>query len=207
MRLENTSTSWNRLLPRLGFFALAAVLAVLFTLPVSAQEARYDFRVLATQRTSTAEKEMNEAADAGFVFAALMGGQTGFGGKEAVIVMEKDSATPAGQKRSYRLLATSRTSTMQKEMQQLGDEGFDYRDQTVFESSFGGKETVVILERMPGQASEKIQFRLLATSRTSTMQKELREVGDAGFRLVGMSVGKTALGGAEVVCILRKKVK
>jgi hypothetical protein len=207
MQLENTSTSWNRLLPRLGFSALAAALVLLFAPPVSAQEARYDFRVLATQKTSTAEKEMNAAADAGFVFAAVMGGQTEFGGKEVVIVMEKGSATPAGQTRSYKLLATSRTSTMQKEMQQLGDEGFDYRDQTVFESSFGGKETAVIMERMPGPASEKIQFRLLATSRTSTMQKELREAGDAGFRLVGMSVGKTALGGAEVICILRKKTK
>jgi hypothetical protein len=36
------------------------------------------------------------------------------------------------------------------------------------------------------------------------MQKELQEAGDAGFRLLGMTVAKTALGGAELVSILRK---
>ena len=96
---------------------------------------------------------------------------------------------------------------MQKEMQQLGDGGFDYKSQTVFASTFGGKEVVVIMERAPEQATKKFQFRLLATSRTSTMQKELREAGEAGFRLVGMTVSKTALGGSEVVSILRKEGK
>src|SRR5512140_2407101 len=95
------------------FVCLAA--AGLFLPPLCAQESKYDYRVLATQRTSTAEKEMNEAADAGFVFASVMGGQTGFGGKEVVIVMVKDPAANEGQKRVYKLLATSRTSTMQKE--------------------------------------------------------------------------------------------
>jgi hypothetical protein len=147
---------------------------------------------------------MNEAADAGFVFAAAMGGETGFGGKEVVVIMMKDPSVADGQKRSYKLLATSRTSTMQKEMQQLGDEGFDYRSQTVFSSTFGGKEVVVIMERTPGQAAKRYEFRLLATSRTSTMQKELREAGDAGFRLVGTTVAKTSLGGAELVSIMRK---
>ena len=36
------------------------------------------------------------------------------------------------------------------------------------------------------------------------MQKELREAGDAGFRLVGMTVAKTAFAGSELVSILRK---
>jgi hypothetical protein len=49
-----------------------------------------------------------------------------------------------------------------------------------------------------------VEYKVLATSRTSTMQKELREVGTAGFHLLGMTVAKTAFGGAELVCILRK---
>ena len=108
------------------------------------------------------------------------------------------------QARSYRLLATSRTSTMQKEMHQLGAEGFDYKGQTVFSSTFGGKEVVVIMERPQGEPAQRYEFKLLAASRTSTMQKELREAGEAGFRLVGMTVGKTSIGGSEVVSILRK---
>ncbi len=47
----------------------------------------------------------------------------------------------------YRVLATSKTSTMQKEMQEAGDAGFEYRGQTVFKSAFGGNEVVAILEK------------------------------------------------------------
>ncbi len=146
---------------------------------------------------------MNEAADIGFVFADVMGGETAMGGKEVVVVMLKDPTAPV-QKRAYKLLATSRTSTMQKEMQQLGDEGFEYRGQTVFQSGIAGREVAVIMERDASAAARKIEYRLLATSRTSTMQKELRETGDAGYRLLGMTVAKTSFAGSELVCILKK---
>ena len=101
----------------------------------------------------------------------------------------------------------SRTSTMQKEIQQAGDEGFEYLGQTVFESSFGGREVCVILQRDLQKPVRRYLYRLLATSRTSTMQKELRQMGDDGFEFLGMTVGKTALGGNEVVCFLRKVVE
>lgn len=161
---------------------------------------RTDYRVLATSKTSTMEKEMNEAAEAGFAFAAVMGGDT-MGGKEMVVIMSKNAASG---KKGYKLLATNRTSTMEKEMQQFGSEGFEYRGQTVFESAFGGREVAVILERDLAKPVKPIEYRLLATKRTSTMQKELQEAGDAGYQLVGMTVAKTSFGGAEVVSILKK---
>jgi hypothetical protein len=164
--------------------------------------ATYEYRVLATTRTSTMEKEMNEAAGAGFVFGGVMGGETAFGGKEVVLVMQKDTSAPASGKHTYKLLATSKTSTMQKEMQELGDEGFEYRGQTVFQSGIAGREVAVIMER--GPSGKKIEYRLLATSKTSTMQKELRQEGGSGYRLVGMTVAKTAFAGSELVCILQK---
>jgi hypothetical protein len=171
------------------------------------QETAYGYRVLATTKTSTMEKEMNEAAEAGFVVAATMGGETAFGGKEAVVVMIKDPAKSSEKKRIYRLLATSKTSTMQKEMQQFADEGFEYIGQTVFESTFGGHEVCVIMERDTAKQSRRMQYKLLATSRTSTMQKELQEAGDAGFLIVGMTVAKTAFGGSELLSILQKELK
>jgi hypothetical protein len=42
---------------------------------VAAQN-RIEYRVLSTTRTSTMQKEMQEAADAGFRFADVMGGST-----------------------------------------------------------------------------------------------------------------------------------
>jgi hypothetical protein len=168
-----------------------------------ADAAVFEHQVLATSRTATMEKEMNEAAAAGYVFADVMGGKT-LGGKEVVVVMVRDTSESAPRKVSYKLLATSKTSTMQKEMQQLGDEGFEYKGQTVFETAFGGNEVVVIMERDATEGAKKIEYKLLATSRTSTMQKELKEAGNAGYHLLGLTVAKTALAGNELVCILRK---
>jgi hypothetical protein len=93
---------------------------------------------------------------------------------------------------------------MQKELQQAGDEGYDYCGQTVFQSTFGGKEVSAILEHDPSSAKRRIEFKLLATTRTSTMEKELKEAGEAGFEFLGVMVGSTAMGGKEVVSILRR---
>jgi hypothetical protein len=58
----------------------------------------------------------------------------------------------------------------------------------------------------PVSTSDPIEYRLLATARASTMQKELNETGRAGFVLCGMTVAETAFGGREVVSILRRRV-
>lgn len=164
-----------------------------------------EYRVLATGKTSTMQKELNEAAEAGFHFRAVMGGETSFGGSEVVIVVARDPA--AKPRYAYKLLATSKTSTMQKELQEAADAGFDYRGQTVFETLFGGSEVVVILERDNDAEIQKLEYRLFATSKTSTLQKELREAGTAGFEVIGMTVSKTAMGGAEIVAIARRARK
>ena len=175
--------------------------------PAPAQDVSCDYRILATNKTSTMEKEMNEAADAGFVFAAVMGGETSFGGNEVVVAMTRDSSKPEGPRRVYKLLATKRTSTMQKEMQQLGKEGFDYKGQTVFNSTFGGREVSVIMEQDTTNTSRRFEYRLLATSKTSTMQQELQDEGKSGFRLVGMTVAETSFGGNELVSILQREAR
>ena len=54
--------------------------------------------------------------------------------------------------------------------------------------------------------AQAVSYRLLATNKTSTMQKELQQAGDAGFKFVGVTVSKTAFGGKEIVSILRKEV-
>jgi hypothetical protein len=177
---------------------------MIFSTALIAQDAGIEYRVIATNKTSTSEKEINQAADAGFRFGGTMGGETAFGGSEVVTIMYR---TPSAEKGrfAYKLLATNRTSTMQKEMQEAGDAGYEFKGQTVFKSAFGGKETVVILERDRNQQERpQFEYKLLATKKTSTMQKELLEAGGAGFEFVGVTVADTAMGGAEVVSILRK---
>ena len=171
------------------------------TLGLSAQQS---IRVLATAKTSTMEKEMNQAADTGYRFAAVMGGETAIGGKEVVVVMTRIG--PPKPRYQYKLLATNRTSTLQKELNQAADAGFEYRGQTVFESAFGGQEVSCIVERDRDLASPVLyQYLLLATTKTSTMQKELQQAGEQGYEAVGMTVGKTAMGGSELVTITRRK--
>jgi hypothetical protein len=183
---------------------LTAVL--LSSSPARAQSAKpvVDYKLLATSRTSTMEKEMKAAAEAGYHFGGVMGGETAFGGSEVVVVMVRTDAS--GGRFDYRLLAANRTSTMQNELQAAGDQGFEYRGQTVFKSTFGGKEVVVILERDLNAASRKrYEYRLLATNRTSTLEKELSDAGKQGFDFVGLTVAETAVGGTEVVAILRRQ--
>lgn len=172
--------------------------------PVLADEA-VQYRVLATNKTSTMQKELNDAAEAGYRFGAVMGGETAFGGSEVVVVMQKVAGAP---RYEYRLLATNKTSTMQRELQEASSAGFTYVGQTVFKSMFGGSEVACILERdTTASAGERYEYRLLATNKTSTMQKELAEAGVQAFQIIGMTVGQTALGGNELVSILRRKVE
>lgn len=160
-------------------------------------------RVLATSKTSTLEKELNEGADAGFRFSAVMGGETAMGGKEVVAVVTRVGTSPPVGRYLYKLLATSKTSTMEKELREAADAGFEYRGQTVFESLFGGQEVVIILER-DKDARQRSDYKLVATSKTSTLEKELLDASNAGYSVVGMTVSKTLIGGKELVAILKR---
>jgi hypothetical protein len=167
----------------------------------SAQGVDLQHKVLATNKTSTMEREMNGAGEAGFRFQHVMGGESAIGGSEVIVLMSRGQSTEG--RYGYRLLATARTSTMQKELQEASDAGYTYRGQTVFSSAFGGDEVVVILERDQDN-QPKFDYRLLATTKTSTLERELMEAGSAGYEVVGMTVGKTAMGGKEVVAITRR---
>jgi hypothetical protein len=188
------------MMPSRPVVALLLFSAALFAFEAPAT--KIDYRLLATSKTSTMEKEMNDAASAGYKFSEVMGGETAFGGKETVVVMERAEPDTSGPRR-YRLVATNKTSTLEKELNQAGGEGFIFKGVTVFESAFGGREVAVILERSP-ESSQAWSYRVLATSRTSTMNQELNHIGTEGFLLQGMCVGKTAFGGSEVVSILAR---
>ena len=162
----------------------------------------YEFRLLATSMTHTMELELNRAAEEGFRFQTAMGGETANGGNEVVAILARRAGTRP--RVSYKLLATSKTATMEKELQAAADQGFEYRAQSVFKTAFGGDEVVCILERDADSPAPPSRYRLLATTKTSTMQKELQQAGAAGYQIVGLTVAKTAFGGKELVAIMRR---
>ena len=51
------------------------------SLPAAAQ---VEYLMLATNKTSTMEKELNDGAEAGYRYEGVMGGETAFGGNEVV---------------------------------------------------------------------------------------------------------------------------
>ena len=181
--------------------ALASILCLAVAAPALAQARSY--KLLATSKTSTMQKEMQDAGDAGYKFVAVMGGETAVGGKEVVVLVEKSSDD--SNTYSYRLLATSKTSTLQKELQEASDAGFHAVGQTVFESMFGGKETVAIVQKGSEVPSKlRYEYKLVATTKTSTLEKELKELAGEGYQAIDLTVGKTAMGGNEIVVITRR---
>ena len=193
--------------PTFGRHAGSLLVALLLMQPTGAyiaagQQSETDYRVLATNKTSTMEKEMNQAAEAGFRFHTVMGGDTSIGGSEVVTVMSRIAGVKG--RYAYKLLATSKTSTMERELQQAADQGFEYRGQSVFSTTFGGSEVVCILERDADAARQGSQYKLIATTKTSTLEKELRAAAAAGYEVLGMTVSRTAMGGSELVAITRR---
>ena len=164
-----------------------------------------EYRLLATNKTSTMEKEMNQASADGYRFEGTMGGETAAGGNEIVVIMSRRTGGN-NTRYNYRLLATRKTSTMLKELNDAGAQGYLYTGQTIYDSAFGGREVVVILER---NDSQKIayEYTLLATNRTSTQEKELNGAGREGYMFCGITVAQTSFGGREVVSILRRQIK
>ena len=50
---------------------------------------RYDYRLLATNRTSTMESELNDAGRDGFAIVGVTVGETAFGGGEVVAICRR----------------------------------------------------------------------------------------------------------------------
>ncbi len=151
-----------------------------------------EYKLLATSRTSTMEKEINEMTREGYQLAGTIGGDTHEG--EIIVTMRKLSEGDDKDRFQYKLLATSRTGTMQRELQEAADQGYEYA------GVMARDEVMVILERDKTMAfKQHSQYRLLATSRTSTMEKELNEAAADGFEFMGM------LKRDEVIAIMRRR--
>lgn len=155
-------------------------------------ESRY--LLLATVKTSTMQKELDEASAQGFriVSAASSCGQS-----EMVLFLERVTQAPDTYK--YKLLATTRTSTMEKELNQAAQEGFRLLPRTITaKEGFLTNEIVSVLEMSP-KSNKRYQYRLLATTRTSTLQKEVAQSETDGFVLVGL------VGRGENMVIMEKE--
>ena len=111
---------------------------------------RFEYKLLATSKTSTMQKELQEASDAGFYYRGQTVFDTRFGGSEPVVILERELDVESPSLFEYRLLATKKTSTMQEELREAGSAGFEFVGVTVASTRFGGDEVVAILKRPVG---------------------------------------------------------
>src|SRR5215203_2212701 len=140
------------------------------------------YLLLSTVKTSTMQKELDEASAQGF---RIISSASSCGQSEMVLFLERVTQAPGTYK--YRLLATTRTGTMEKELNQAAQEGFRLLPRTITaKEGFLSNEIVSVLEQAPN-SSKRYQYRLLATSRTSTLQKEVAQAESDGFVLVGLA--------------------
>ncbi len=101
----------------------------------------------------------------------------------------------------YKLLATTKTSTMQKELDETAAKGY----RILVGSPTSGTEMAIFLSR-EALPENPYKYKLLATTRTGTMQKELNEAAAEGFRLLPRTMIAKAqlIAGVEIVMVLEK---
>jgi hypothetical protein len=103
----------------------------------------------------------------------------------------------------YFLLAAKRTHTMEKELNEVADQGF----RVLVGSPTSGAEMAVFMERV-ATPPKTYKYKLLATTRTGTMNKELNEAAEGGWRLLPRTmISKASVGpfsGVEIVVLLEK---
>jgi hypothetical protein len=156
--------------------------------PASAQE-QDQYLLLAAARTGTMQDEINQAAGTGYrVIAASRTDST-----EVVVVLQR-----TGGQYQYRLLATTRTGTLQKEMNEAAEAGYRVVPRAVTTKRGGGGvgrllanpnrdegELLILMEKGP-EGNNGALYRVLATERTGTLQKEIAAAAGKGFALVAL---------------------
>ena len=134
-------------------------------------------------------------------------------GVGAIQIMEKRPGQPRSQT-EYQVLQTSRTSTLEKEINQAGAEGYRPIGLFIVLSDY-----YALLERTVGESRQTTEqaadlgssprFKLLVSMRLATVEKELRQAAASGYRAL-MTAAKESpalLTTGQMVLILLEKTE
>ena len=173
---------------------MANTLGVLMKrLPAGAAGAEY--HLTAVGRIATLETELNAAAQKGFV---VVPGTVTKAGDETIVLSRR---TPGSSERySYRVLKSD--DSVENNLRDLASKGFSPVGAFLQQSGFGammsspttGSLHIVLQGPAEGAAVVPVRrARVLSTTKTSTMEKELNETAAKGFRVTGASLMKVML--------------
>lgn len=132
--------------------------------------------LIATNKTSTLEKELAEAVAHGYHL------QSGAAGDELTYLMERQAAnTPPAQ---YELLSTTKAETLEREMNQAVARGYRLHPLSltgIFKSLSATFESVAVMEK---RESPAVEYRVIGTARAGAFEKEITASGEQGWELV-----------------------
>ena len=110
------------------------------------------YKVLATSGASMLQRELDAMGAFGFRYRGHSINETGFGGLEAIVILERDTADREAQY-DYQLVAAPAASTLQAELNELSSMGFEVEGIIIAKTPLGGNEVVTILSRRYGRDS------------------------------------------------------
>ena len=117
-----------------------------------------------------------------------------------LVLLAAGAPAAAGQSEppeKYLLLATTRTGTMQDELNEAGARG--YR----FAGAHGRREDFVVMILDP--EGRRFRYLLLAAYRVGTLQREMNEAPPE-YDFAGVAVFGASFGGAEAVVVLEAEI-
>ncbi len=85
---------------------------------------------------------------------------------------------------SYLVLSTKRIQTMEKELDEVAAKGF----RVLYGAPTQQFDMSILLERVPDPVSEPYRYKVLATSRLKTMEKELNDLAKQGYQLLPRTI-------------------
>ncbi|HSR67798.1 MAG TPA: hypothetical protein VLU25_07640 [Acidobacteriota bacterium] len=122
------------------------------------------------------QNELNQAVDLGF---RVVSGASAEYDEVAYLLERSEDPFLRGY---YLLLATRRLSTMEEELNASAAQGYRLHPDSIL---YNDCELVLLMQPLAPEDG-RYQYRVLGTDRTSTMQRELEQAYQEGFRLVDL---------------------
>ena len=137
--------------------------------------------VLSTKRIQTMEKELDEVSAKGF--RVLYGAPTQ---QFDMAILLRRVQNPEQGTYSYKVLATSRNKTMEKELNEVAKQGYRLLPRTIiFKQGFLTAEMVMLMEREPN-STKTYEYKLVSAGKESKLHKKIDEAVLQGFSPVTM---------------------
>lgn len=139
------------------------------------------YLVLSTKKIGTMEKELDEVAAKGF--RVMYGAPTQQ--YDMALLLKRSEGDP-GSHYSYKILATSRQKTMEKELNDAAKLGYRLLPRTIiFKQGFFTGELVMAMEREP-DSKRSFEYDLVSAGKESSLHKKIDASISLGFQPLTM---------------------